>query len=191
VPDLPVYRVSLSGGSLPAELEHELSGTGVILEGSEGGVGPSRHWVLVRASDAAKAIRLVRDAVSGRGTFAGFSAQPVRDSVGKVWTGRCYRRWQEIDWDARPERAALRELDRSVMGALADAAEPTRLVAREAGRPRPVVETALRELRDAGLVESETAPFSDGDYDNEREDWWRLTHRAWDLLGFIKPVLYH
>jgi len=102
-----------------------------------------------------------------------------------------YRRWNEVDWEAVPERATLTELQRAAMGALADAAEPAVLVVREVGRSAPVVEAALRELREKGLVESHTEPFFDSEYDNDQAEWWKLTDEAWDLLGFIKSPRYH
>jgi hypothetical protein len=115
----------------------------------------------------------------------------VRDAAGEIWRGPFYRGWSEIDWQATPDRARLSTQQRAAMRALADAAEPTELVRREVGLPRATVEAVLRELRDEDLVERHTEPFFHVEYDNDHEDWWKLSHRAWDLLGFIRPLLYH
>ena len=190
MPDLHVFRVTFSGDWLPNEEEPRLADSGVWLErSSRPGVGPSRHSVLTYAAARQEAIQAVRDALYGHGGFAGFDAESVRDATGQPWRGGFYRRWGDVAWDAVPERAELTEVQRAVMGALADAAEPTVLIVRELGQPTQTVE-ALHELREAGLVESETAPFFDAEYHNERADWWKLTDEAWDRLGFIKSVGY-
>jgi hypothetical protein len=186
-----VYRVMFSGDWVPIDVARELRSSDVWLEGSRSGVGPSHHWALVHAHSRDEAARLVRDAVAPHGGFSDFAAEPVRDSKGDLWCGSFHRRWDEIDWGVVGQHATLSDVHRQAMYALADAAEPTELVRREVGLPPPTVEKALRELCEKGLAEHFVLPFFDGDYDKEDEDWWRLTHEAWDLLGFIKPVRYH
>jgi hypothetical protein len=191
--DRAVYRVTFSGDELELqdEVMRALSLAGVAWEGNESGDGPSRHRVLVRGSSPRGAIGDVRDALAGLGDFDGFAAEPVRDAQGNVWRGKFYRRWHEVEWEDVPERATLTELQRAAMGAVADAAEPTALVVREVGRSARLVETALRELREKGLVDSHTEPFWDGERGDDQAEWWKLTDEAWDLLGFIKSPRYH
>jgi hypothetical protein len=189
VTELIVYRVSFSGDWLAIESARELGSCDVWLEGSTRRPGrASRHWGLVCAHSREEAIRLVRDGVSPHGGFCDFAVEPVLDSEGKPWRGEFHRRWDEIDWGVVGQHATLSDVHRQAMYALADAAE---LVRREVGLPPPTVEKALRELCEKELAEHFVLPFFDGDYDKEDDDWWRLTHEAWDLLGFIKPLRYH
>lgn len=193
MPDDPVvYRVMFSGGELPDRADPALPAAGIVWEGSELGLWPSHHRVLVHGPNPEDATRVVRDALSSLGEFGGFDAEPVRDANGDVWHGQFYWCWEDIEWDQTPERAALSELQRAVMGALADAAEPTVHVMREVGRSGPTVEAALRELRDKGLVARHSEPFMDAERGEvlDHVDWWKLTDEAWDMLGLIKSVRY-
>ena len=192
MPERAVYRVTFTGDELepPSEFLRLLSLHDIALEGSETGRGPAHHRVLARAASPQGAIAAVRKALSGSGTYGDFAAAPVRDARGNVWRGTFYRRWDEVEWEHPPERAAITELQRDVLRAMADSAEPTVLVVREVRRPASLVEQALRELREQGLVSSHTEPFWDSQAPDEQAQWWKLTDKAWELLGFIKSPGY-
>jgi hypothetical protein len=190
---LAVYRVTFVGDELPYAAEAALAAAGASWEGSESGPEhASRHRVLARARSEHEAIVSVRGVVASRGSFGQYAASPVRDSQGNMWRGPVFRRWDEIDWQVVPERAALSDVDRAVLGALADAGEATWIVARAPGvqLERANVEVVLERLEDQRLVYSVLEAGGERGRESEPDRWWALTDRAWDLLGLIKSPNY-
>ena len=116
---------------------------------------------------------------------------PVSGAKGEARRSPFYRRWEEIDWHATPERARLSELERGVLFALADRGIPTVDVVADPDVPttdRGQVEAALERLRTRKLVFS-TVEYI-GHPVNKPGRWWAITDEGWDLLGMVKSPRY-
>jgi hypothetical protein len=185
VDSLVAYRVSFKGTDLTA--------AAAAWEGSASGPGrPSRHRALIKASSAQDAIAGVAGALTGHGSFADFDASPVTDSRGERWRGSLSRSWSQVDWQSDPRLAELSELERAVLGCLADAAEPTWIVLSALAEPIDprAVENVLEALERQGLVYSTLEQSGEPGRESEPCRWWAMTGECWDLLGLIKSPMY-
>jgi hypothetical protein len=190
---MAVYRVEFVGDELTDAATAALTAAGKWWEGSAfGPEEPSRHCVLVEATAEREAIASVRGVLAPHGSFGQYAASPVRGARGEVWRGRFYRSWRDIDWQAVPQRARLTELQRAVLGALADAGEPTWLVVKalDYQADRAAVEAVLEGLQEQKLVYSVLEEGGGPARESELDRWWAITDEGWDLLGFIKSPIY-
>jgi hypothetical protein len=190
---LAIYRVTFSGGELTDAAKAAVTAAGAWWEGTASGPDElDRHRVLVEVAGEQQAIASVRAVLAPHGSFGQYAASPVRDSRGEVWRGPFYRKWQEIDWQAVPERAALIDIERAVLGALADAGEATWLVAKalDMAADRASVEAVLESLQDQNLVYSVLEEGGEPGKESEPDRWWAITDEGWDLLGFVKSPTY-
>lgn len=126
VPDELLYRVRCESDA-GIELS-PVADAGVWWEGSEGNQARTRHRFLVHADDEEQAVQAVRSALAALGSFDDWEASPVLDAKGKPWRGAFYRKWDEVAWSGPPERAALTDVERNVLGELLNAGEATWIV---------------------------------------------------------------
>jgi hypothetical protein len=190
---MAVYRVRFMGGELTAPALAALTAAGAWWEGTGSGPNePDRHRVLVEAAGEREAIAAVQGMLEAYGSFAEYDVSPVRDANGEVWHGPFYRRWQEIDWQAVPGRARLTDVQRAVLGALAEWGEPTWRVMNAPHVPaeRGTVEAVLEGLQERKLVYSVLEEGGEPGREAELDRWWAITDEGWDLLGFIKSPNY-
>ena len=188
---MAVYRVSFLGAD--DEVAQDALTTGALWEGSRFGPDePSRHRVLIEAGTEHEAIAGVRRALAARGSFREYEASLVTDSHGEAWRRPLSQSWADIDWEEAPRLASLRDLQRAVLSSLADAAEPTWIVAAEvsAVADRDTVEAVLEELENNRLVYSVLEAGGEPGKDREIDRWWAITDETWDLLGLIKSPWY-
>ena len=192
-PRTAVYRVRFAGDELTESARRSLENAEIVWEGSESSPDlPSRHRTLVRSVAEEDAIAAVREVLGAHGSFEDLDALPVRDAHGEIWRGAFYRSWSEIDWQAVPRRARLRNVQRAVLGCLTDAAEPTWMVVQTAdvSLDRSDAESVLVELESEGLVSSVVGEAFEPGAANRQDRWWSITDSCWDLLGFIKSPSY-
>jgi hypothetical protein len=190
---IAVYRVRFAGDELTDAAEAALTAAGAWWEGSASGPDePSRHRALVEAVSEEAATAAVQTVLAEHGSFSSYAASAVTDARGEVWRGPFYRNWADVDWQATPERARLTELQRAVLGALADAAEPTWIVERDpdVAAERATIEAVLEDLQDQKLVRSTLEESGETGRESELNRWWAITDEGWDLLGFIKSPGY-
>ncbi|MCW3019743.1 MAG: hypothetical protein JWN10_2051 [Solirubrobacterales bacterium] len=188
-----VYRVRFHGDEPSDAAGAALAAAEVVWEGSAlGSEQPSRHRVLVYARSEREAEELVRPLLASHGSSEDFRAEVAKDAKGHAWRGGFYRGFEEVDWDARPERAALTPLERGVLEELLQAHEPAWTIVRwgEVDADRERVEASLQCLQARGLVWSEMAQSGETGRETELVRWWALSDEAWDLLGFIKSPAY-
>jgi hypothetical protein len=188
-----VYRVSFAGDELTDAAIAALTAAGVWWEGTASGPDdPSRHRVLVYASNEQEAIATVQRVLAAHGAFGEYAAAAVRDARGEVWWGPFYRKLEQVDWQATPERARLTGLQRAVLGSLVEWGLPTWMVVRDMDVPadRATVEAVLEDLQDRGFVYTTLEGSGEPGRESEQVRWWAITHQAWDLLGFIKSPRY-
>jgi hypothetical protein len=181
------------GDELTDPAKASLSVCGGWWEGTASGPDePYRHRVLVEAGTDQEAIASVRTVLLPYGSFGQYAASTVRDARGEVWRGPFYRSWQEIDWQAVPGRAALTDVQRAVLGTLADSGEATWLVVKalDMAADRVTVEALLEELEQQGLVYSVLEEGGEPGKEWDLDRWWAITDEGWDLLGFIKSPNY-
>ena len=189
-----VFRVRFSGSNLPDNTPSTLRSRGVYWEGSEHGPSePSKHRALVEASSLNEAITTVKTAVDSYGAFTDFEAAPITDSNGELWKGGLHGSWEDIDWEATPQRSRLSELDRGVLWVLTDAGEATWILAQAPQVPtddRNEIDAALEELERNGWVYHTIGPSCEPETDWPRVRWWAITDEGWDRLGLIKSSEY-
>jgi hypothetical protein len=191
--DVIVFRVSFEGTSLTEVAKAALTDVDAWWEGTERHPrGADRHRVLIEATTAAEATKRVRSALAQHGEFSRFRASAVRNERGEVQHGPFYRRWEEIDWDAVPARAMLTDGEKAVLFMLADAGEPTWIVAKELKPPedRANVEAVLDGLREQGLVSSSLEQSGEPGRESELDQWWAITNDGWEMLGMVRSPRY-
>lgn len=191
---MPVYRVTFVGTDpeLSDAQTTSLTRVGGAWEGTESGPsGPSRHRALMPAASAQHALATVQEALTGPDAFSEFDVSPVRNAQGEIWRGSFYQKWQEIDW-AVPVRAKLSDQQRAVLGALANAGEPSWIIAADPDVPmdRSTVESVLGDLERLGLVYSVVEQGGEHGRESDLVPWWAITDEGWDFLGFIKSPRY-
>jgi hypothetical protein len=168
-----------------------LAAAGAAWEGTRSGpMLPDRHRALIEAPTAEEAMTRVAAALTSHGSFTQFSVESVKDALGEARHGPYYRRWEEIDWQSVPERAKLSEGERSVLFSLADADEPTWIVADALGASRAEVEVILRRLQESNLVYSVLEWSGEPGKAEQSDHWWAITDEGWDMLGMIKSPRY-
>jgi hypothetical protein len=191
-----VYRVSFEGTELTDAAREALTAAGAPWEGSVcGPEGPNRHRALARAASERDAIAAVRTALAAYvafGAYIDFTAAPIRDFRGALWTGPFYRQWDEIDWQADPRRARLTKREREVLSCLLNAAEPTWIVVSDPNvqLDRARAEAVLSELEKRSLVYSVLGTGGEPGRASELDRWWAVTDECWDILGMIKSPTY-
>lgn len=188
-----IFRVSFVGDELTDAAIAALTAAGAWWEGSGSGPAePSQHRALVESTSEEAAIAVVQTLLAQHGSFNGFAASAVRNARGELWRGPFYRKWADVDWQATPERARLTELQRAVLGALADAAEPTWMVManRDVPADGAAVEAVLEDLQEQGLIYSTLEESGERGRESEPDRWWAICDETWDLLGFIKSPGY-
>lgn len=188
-----VYRVRFAGTDLTQAAQSALSAAAVQWEGTVCEPHrPARHRALIKADSEQSAIAAIEGVLHAHGSFAGFDASPVTDSRGRLWRGSLSRSWDQIDWQAHADIAALSELEREVLGCLADAAEPTWLVLSALAEPidRRAVERVLEGLNRQGLVYSTLEQAGEPCGESKLDRWWAITDECWDMLGVIKSPRY-
>lgn len=82
----------------------------------------------------------------------------------------------------------------TLLDSLLDGAEPTWIVLEDpaTGGDRQVVESAYGELERRGLVtRTPEGNLPDAHKLPDRDDWWMITDRGWEILGLIKRPWYH
>jgi hypothetical protein len=191
--DLIVFRVSFEGTSLTEAAKAALTEGDEWWEGTERHPHETdRHRVLIEAATADEATERVCSALARHGQFTRFRASAVRNRRGEVRHGPFYRRWEEIDWEAVPARAKLRDTEKAVLLMLADAGEPTWIVAKEMkpAEDRANVEAMLNGLREQGLVSSSLEQSGEPGTEPELDQWWTITDDGWEMLGMIKSPRY-
>jgi len=162
-------------------------GVGVAsLDGSSQGRLQDRF--LVEADDMDGAVRMLRSALKRYGTFAaGFVAEEVVPPVG--WLGL---NTNGPDWAAVGRRHGLSARQCDALEALLNAAEPTWIVMRELdSEDRSGIEALLGDLEDRGLVWHVNEESYDPHGEVDRDDWWALTDRGWEVVGLIKRPTYN
>jgi hypothetical protein len=188
-----VYRVSFTGTDLTQAARSALTAAAAEWEGTVcEPQRPARHRALIKADTEQSAIAAIQGVLHGHGSFAEFDASPVTDSRGELWRGSLSCSWDEIDWRAHADSAALSELEREVLGCLADAAEPTWLVLSALAEPidRRAVESVLEGLDRQGLVYSTLEQSGEPCRESKLDRWWAITDECWDMLGLIKSPMY-
>jgi hypothetical protein len=193
MPDTTVYRVRFQGDELSDAAMAALEAAGVVWEGSASGPEqPSRHRVLVRERGERGPEEFVALLLANQGSFEGFCVETVKDAKGDARRGGFYRKFDEVDWEQTPERAALSALERAVLGELLDAHEPawTIVASGEVDADRQEVERTLERLQARGLVWSELVQSGEPGRETELVRWWALGDEAWDMLGFVKSPAY-
>jgi hypothetical protein len=171
-----------------------LTAAGAWWEGSACGPDePSRHRALVEAVSEEAAIMAVQTVMAEHGSFNGYAASAVTNARGEVWRGPFYRKWQEVDWQATPERARLTDLQRAVLGAIVDRAAPIWLIMKAPRVPpdREAVAAALQELQAQKLLYTTLEESGEPGRESELVRWWAIIDDTWDMLGFIKSPGYH
>lgn len=188
-----VFRVSFTGPELAEGARAGLDGPDSRWEGSaRGPAGPSRHRALVGARTADEALNRVRDALQDYGDFKDFDVVAVRDLRGEIRHTPVPRYWDDIDWGQVNRTSPTSELQRQVLGAMLDAAEPTWIIARDLQDvgDRHSIEAALQSLAQRNLVYSRWSQLFGPSAEPEMGYWWALTDQGWDLLGLIKSPSY-
>jgi hypothetical protein len=180
-----VFRVWFSGPPLSDAARNALDALNRRWEGG--------NRALVGAASDDEAASLVREALTGHGSFHDFRAEPVRDRHGKIKQTPIRKGCWEIDWTEVKRTTDLSELQRTILCTFLNVAEPTWIIIRdpEVREERDRVEAALNDLQRRNLVystwEQSGAPEAGP---AEMDNWWALTDEGWDLLGLIKSPGY-
>ncbi len=189
-----MFRVSFSGPDLSGAVTAALDTLDCRWEMSEfvPDDAMANHRALVGALTEDEAIGMVRKALRGHGSFRAFDAAPVRDRRGEI-RRTPIRSWDDIDWEEVQRKSALSELQRLVLGALLNAAEPTWIILQDSEvlGDRDSVEAALRDLEQRNIVHSTREQSGEPGRESAMDQWWALTDEGWDLLGLIKSPRYH
>jgi hypothetical protein len=191
--DVIVFRVSFEGASLTEAAKAALTNGDAWWEGTERHPRETdRHRVLIEATTAGEATERVRSVLARQGEFTRFRASAVRNRRGEVRHGPFYRRWEEIDWGVVPARARLTGDEKAVLFMLADAGEPTWIVANEMkpAKDRANVELVLEGLREQGLVRSSLEESGEPGKESELDRWWAITDDGWEMLGMVRSPRY-
>jgi len=192
-----VFRVQCSGPRISDEAQGGLTTVGARWEGSRthGDSRPDQHRVLVGALTGDATVSAVAALLGGFGEFHDFEATPVRNLRGEVQNMPIRKHVSEIDWKDVEARERLSQLQRALVQAILDVAEPTwKLLLADPDVPddRDLVEAAMRDLEARGLVASTWE--ASGNSSEPRQEmcwWWSLSDEGWDLLGLIKSPYYH
>ena len=182
----PVFRVFFSEPNLSRAAVAAIDALDGGWKGSEFSDDPiERHRAL--APNEQEAVAAVREALSAYGAFCDFHATPVRDRHGAVKRTPIRRFWRDVDWEEVRRKVALSELERTLIGRLLDAAEPTWMVLRdpEVSGDRDRALATLRDLERRGLIHNTKEESGETGRESAAEDWWALTDEGWDLLGLL------
>jgi hypothetical protein len=149
------------------------------------------HRVLVGADSEPDAVAIVQRAFARYGTSSDFRPTSVRDLKGEVRHTPILR-WADIDWEEVQRKAPVSMLQRTILGALFNDHEPTRMIAKDPDvqDDRESVDAALRDLGARGLVDGRRGESGETGREPETAEWWAMTDECWELLGLIRSPRY-
>jgi hypothetical protein len=181
-----VHRVAFSGTFVGERMPESCLPEGIHWQATHGSPdSPDRHFVLMEAENAARAVATVEAALRGLGEFREFASRSF-PSYGAECGCRPFvlpgnpPNWDELDLD-------ITDVERRLLESLLDDIEATWVLLRDhPDLDRAAAEQSLRRLEEIGFVASAKAMSCNPVAFEELDNYWAITDDGWDRLGLIR-----